>query len=91
MTSNNHSRKSLFDRWSTHYDDDVDVGQFPLIGYGDVLQAVIRLAALDDRHQILDLGVGTGNLSKLFPVSGNQIWGADFSIKMLERARSVLP
>jgi hypothetical protein len=42
MTSNNHSRKSLFDRWSTHYDDDVDVGQFPLIGYGDVLQAVIK-------------------------------------------------
>lgn len=41
--------------------------------------------------RVLDLGVGTGNLSLYFPVPQEQIWGVDFSEKMLEKARVALP
>jgi putative AdoMet-dependent methyltransferase len=91
MVGYDRKRKVLFDRWSTRYDRDVSEGKFPFIGYRDVLISIIRLAEIEPVHQILDLGVGSGNLAKLVPVPARQIWGVDFSDGMLESARAVLP
>ena len=85
------NRKELFDRWSAYYDKSVNRDVFPFIGYKDVLVTSLRLADLDAGHRILDLGVGTGNLSRFLIEITDQVWGADFSEEMLKRAEAVLP
>ena len=85
------NRKELFDRWSSYYDESVNRDAFPFTGYKDVMKTILRLADLEADQRILDLGVGTGNLSKLLVKITTQVWGADFSEEMLKRARSVLP
>jgi putative AdoMet-dependent methyltransferase len=40
---------------------------------------------------VLDLGVGTGNLTARFVAQGCRLWGLDFSSEMLVRARQKLP
>lgn len=84
-------RQRLFDNWSKSYAPDVDDAHFPFIGYRDVLLTLIRGADFKEEHKILELGVGTGNLTRLIPVPPNQILGVDFSEKMLLRARQILP
>lgn len=85
-------RQALFDDWSTSYDGAVDGSDgFPFAGYEETLNAVVRWADVQPQHTILDVGIGTGNLSRLLPVAGENIWGLDFSEKMLARAGEVLP
>jgi len=85
-------RQALFDGWSDDYDHTVqDDDGFPFAGYQGTLKTLIRMANAQSTHTILDLGVGTGNLSRLLPTAGDQIWGIDFSNKMLTKAREVLP
>ena len=48
-------------------------------------------AANSAGQSVLELGVGTGNLSLLFAQKGCQIFGTDFSYRMLEHARHKLP
>ena len=90
MASEN-TRKELFDRWSVHYDKSVKGDAFPFTGYREVLNAILRVADLETGQRILDLGVGTGNLSRCLIKITDQVWGADFSDEMLKRARAVLP
>ena len=90
MRSNPPNRKALFDRWSAYYDLSVDEGGFPFIGYREVLYSLVEMADFRDGQRVLDLGVGTGNLSKVLPVSREAIWGADFSSRMIEKASKIL-
>ena len=68
---NEHSQKELqagFDRWAQTYDQDVAAPAegFPFAGYARALEKVYQKAKADTGMSILDLGVGTGNLSKYF-------------------------
>jgi len=85
------SRKELFERWSSFYDPYMNQDGFPFIAYDQVLRTVIAHADFIPHHRVLDLGVGTGNLARRIPVPQAQIWGVDFSIKMLRKASKVLP
>ena len=85
-------RKELFDTWSQDYDRSVaDQTEFPFIGYHAVLDTIVKKAQVEPQHTLLDVGVGTGNLSSRFPIPGSQICGIDFSQRMLEQAQKNLP
>jgi len=82
---------SDFDRWATHYDDDVRDEGFPLTGYQHVLIETVRLADAKAGMTILDLGVGTGNLSGKFAHLDCELYCTDFSNEMIEYARKKIP
>jgi putative AdoMet-dependent methyltransferase len=84
-------RQNLFNNWAGIYNLDVHQETFPFIGYQDVLSTMVDLANIKPDHVVLDLGVGTGNLARMIPVPSKQVWGIDFSEKMLETAGVALP
>jgi cyclopropane fatty-acyl-phospholipid synthase-like methyltransferase len=85
------SRIALFDRWAERYDQQLVAPRGVFEGYHDVLERVLRDAEARPGMQVLDLGVGTGNLAKRFLDLGCTLWCVDFSPGMLDRARAKLP
>jgi putative AdoMet-dependent methyltransferase len=89
-----HSNDSidLFDRWADNYDASVHADEgFPFAGYEAVLNTIARVAAPQAGVALLDLGTGTGNLLQHFADTGAELWGLDFSERMLSIAREKLP
>ncbi|MFN2304010.1 MAG: class I SAM-dependent DNA methyltransferase [Anaerolineales bacterium] len=85
-------RQELFDHWSEYYNQSVlDNMQFPFQGYDKVLATIVEQAEIKSSHVVLDVGIGTGNLTRLLPLPSEQIWGVDFSVRMLDKARESLP
>ena len=86
------NRVQLFDSWAGNYDHSVHANDdFPVAGYTQVLDEVVRLADLRPGMTILELGIGTGNLAMRLTGQGIKLWGIDFSTKMLARAKEKLP
>lgn len=84
--------RSNFDAWAPTYDRDVvDDGQFPFDGYGRVLDRLVELAAVSPGLPVLELGVGTGNLTRRLADEGGDVWGVDFSPAMLALADEKVP
>ena len=80
-----------FDKWAANYDTSVtDEEGFPFAGYQQILDTVRRSCDVSTEMTILDLGVGTGNLSQRF-VEDCSIVGVDISTEMLKRAAQKLP
>jgi putative AdoMet-dependent methyltransferase len=81
-----------FDSWAENYDRSVSNNSaFPFLGYADLLAKMVALAIPREGMKVLDLGAGTGNLSLLFAKEGCEMWCADFSTAMLEKAKQKLP
>jgi len=81
-----------FDTWASSYDLDVQGEKgFPFEGYAAVLQGIADRAEARPADSVLDLGAGTGNLTLLFARAGCEVWGLDFSSKMLALAHTKLP
>lgn len=81
-----------FDRFAGSYDHAmVSAGGFPFTGYTGVLDRVVERADTHPGMQILDLGVGTGNLAERFADLGCTVRGIDFSAGMLQIARRKVP
>lgn len=83
-----------FDKWSKHYDvsirqhDDVlDLYQH----YDELFDYISSVFANRQGEEILDIGVGTGNLATNLYLEGHSITGVDQSLGMLEVAQSKLP
>lgn len=73
-----------FDRWAKDYDREAVVGRtFPFTGYTQLLRMILRLVNPNSGTAILDLGIGTANLARLFAHKGCEVWGVDFSPAML--------
>ncbi len=89
---NGSDRCRLFDRWAGSYDNEVrsDAG-FPFAGYDRVLDEIVHLAIAKPGMRVLDLGTGTGNLAARFTALGCEVFGIDFSPKMLAVARRKVP
>ena len=86
------SRAGLFDAWAEGYDRSVQGAEgFPFIGYGRVLGEVVARAGVRPGMMVLDLGTGTGNLALLLSRAGAEVWGVDFSPRMLAKARAKVP
>lgn len=81
-----------FDSWADDYDESVrSTSTFPFGGYDEVLNGIVEKAAAEPHSHILDLGVGTGNLARLFHDLGTRVRGVDFSSRMLEKAKVKVP
>lgn len=81
-----------FDQWAHTYDQDVSsTTGFPFAGYSQALTTVWELAEPTPGMSVLDLGVGTGNLARLFMDAGCQVLGADFSSEMLAKTSEKMP
>ncbi len=84
--------QDTFDQWAATYDADViQDGCFPFDGYDRVLQRILDLAHFRPGMAVLELGVGTGNLTKLMSDLGADVWGVDFSPEMLALAQEKVP
>ncbi|MFW9767879.1 MAG: class I SAM-dependent methyltransferase [Candidatus Thorarchaeota archaeon] len=83
----------LFDSWASNYDYWIAIGSdsFPFRGYDNVLNRIVQLANPRPGSQILDVGIGTGNLARRFVELDCEIWGIDYSARMLEEARKKVP
>ena len=86
-----------FDRWALTYDDDMrkgdDSDDWIFAGYYGVLDKVVEYCELDkyNNPSILDIGVGTGNLSSNFLKKDLNITAIDPSEKMREICKSKYP
>ena len=81
-----------FDPWAANYDKDVAAeAGFPFTGYAELLRRILNVAIPQANQKVLDLGCGTGNLAAAFASTGCQVWGTDFSTKMIARAHEKYP
>lgn len=85
----------LFDSWAANYDRslhrDQSADSYPFAGYDEVVAAVVALAQIKPEHEVLDIGAGTGNLTAKLVDQAGEVWGTDFSEKMLIKAREKVP
>lgn len=82
-----------FDKWAGEYDVSIQRYSegYPFEGYYNVLSYVHSLIKEPKKAKILDVGVGTGLLTHELYKKGGQIYGIDFSEKMLELVKQKMP
>ena len=84
-----------FDLWADQYDASVSSSDakdtYPFAGYRKVLNTICSEVMHKPRAKVLDLGFGTGILTKALYDQGCEIYGIDFSQKMVERAQAKMP
>nr|NJM04528.1 hypothetical protein [Desulfobacula sp.] len=82
---NHNERVELFDGWAKKYDAAVSPAQirFPFEGYEEVLDEAVLLSQAVPGMQVLDLGIGTGNLAARF--LNEFYWAADETIAACDR------
>jgi putative AdoMet-dependent methyltransferase len=84
-----------FDLWSDGYDMSVNLSeesnQYPFAGYKNVLNTIYNIIHIKERAAILDIGFGTGTLTKKLYDDKYSIYGVDFSQKMIEIAKTKMP
>jgi cyclopropane fatty-acyl-phospholipid synthase-like methyltransferase len=86
--------QAAFDEWAQTYDQDLQGAlpdHFPFAGYAQALESIWQKAGAAAGDSVLDLGVGTGNLARLFLGSGCRVQGADFSSAMLAKTAAKFP
>ena len=84
-----------FDLWSNNYDKQVQLSdeenRYPFAGYKKVLGTVYEKIRIQNPKDILDIGFGTGILTKKLYDDGYTIYGIDFSSEMLKKANQKMP
>lgn len=84
-----------FDLWADGYDRSVGLSDegntYPFAGYREVLNRIYNAVLSRDNAVICDIGFGTGVLTSRLYQRGCEVWGQDFSARMLELARAKMP
>ena len=84
-----------FDLWADGYDKSVQLSEedneYPFAGYKEVLNTIYNIVHRKEKTKVLDIGFGTGVLIKKLYDDGYEIYGIDFSRKMLEIAKEKMP
>lgn len=84
-----------FDLWADGYDKSVGLSDedqtYPFAGYKGVLARIYQIVMAGGKAKVLDIGFGTGTLTKKLYEQGCEIWGQDFSGRMMELARAKMP
>ncbi len=90
---NQEELREQFNQWAHTYDQELQTAtdRFPFAGYFQVLATIWDRAEVAPGMSVIDLGVGTGNLSQWFVDSGCQVLGVDFSSEMIQKARQKVP
>ncbi len=83
--------KQGFNAWAQAYDKQVRESDqhktYPFDGYSNVLYTLYKHATKTNPKTLLDIGIGTGVLTKRFYDEGLTIYGMDFSDAMIEKAK----
>ncbi len=84
-----------FDLWADGYDEAVGLteeeNRYPFAGYKAVLSEICRAVLSVPRARVLDLGFGTGTLTARLYEQGCEIYGQDFSARMIALAHEKMP
>lgn len=84
-----------FDLWSDNYDKTVSLSEeadeYPFAGYKTVLNEIYKTIRSANGKTVLDIGFGTAILTHRLYTDGYEIYGIDFSEKMLRTAISKMP
>lgn len=84
-----------FDLWADGYDKSVGLSDeeksYPFAGYKDVLGRIYQTVMAKENAKVLDIGFGTGTLTAKLYQGGCEIWGQDFSERMIELAGAKMP
>ena len=84
-----------FDLWADGYDKTVGVSDegntYPFAGYKDVLGTIYKSIMEKPNAVVLDIGFGTGTLTTKLYENGCNIYGQDFSARMIELASQKMP
>jgi 2-polyprenyl-3-methyl-5-hydroxy-6-metoxy-1,4-benzoquinol methylase len=87
----NKIRKDLFDRWAKDYNKNVfkseKEGIYPFAGYSEVKYSIIDIISNAKKAKVLEMGIGTGEITKPLYELGYEITGVDLSNKMIEIAK----
>ena len=80
-----------FDLWADGYDAAVGLSEeensYPFAGYKDVLGTIFQEIMSKKNAKVLDLGFGTGTLTSKLYENGCDVYGQDFSQRMIELAQ----
>lgn len=84
-----------FDLWADGYDKTVGLSDeqqtYPFAVYKGVLARIYQTVMVKKNAKILDIGFGTGTLTTKLYQQGCEIWGQDFSQRMIELANLKMP
>lgn len=84
-----------FDLWADGYDESVGISDeenlYPFAGYKEILARIYKTVLAKGNPVILDIGFGTGTLTSRLYGQGCEVWGQDFSDKMIELASAKMP
>ena len=84
-----------FDLWADGYDEAVGLSdegnEYPFAGYKAVLDRIFNIIMEKPAAAVLDLGFGTGTLTAKLYENGCEIFGQDFSVRMVETASEKMP
>ena len=84
-----------FDLWADGYDKSVNLSdesnEYPFAGYKDLLNTIYKMVHKKEKGKILDIGFGTGVLTKKLYDDGYRIYGLDFSQNMIDIAKEKMP
>jgi len=88
-------KKQLFNQWASNYNQSVIESQksdtYPFAGYSEIKYQIIELIIAKSSATILDMGIGTGEITDPLYRLGYDITGVDFSQKMIEIAKEKMP
>lgn len=81
--------------WADDYDRSVGLsdenGTYPFAGYKQILNEIYNRILSRKGKSVLDIGFGTGTLTTKLYEQGCDIWGQDFSEKMIALAKMKMP
>ncbi len=84
-----------FDLWANGYDKSVGLSEekntYPFAGYKSVLGIIYDTIMQKPHPVVLDLGFGTGTLTRKLYENGCVVYGQDFSSRMIELALEKMP
>ena len=84
-----------FDLWANGYDKSVGLSEekntYPFAGYKSVLGIIYDTIMQKLHPVVLDLGFGTGTLTRKLYENGCVVYGQDFSSRMIELALEKMP
>lgn len=84
-----------FDLWADNYDETVGISDhdntYPFAGYKKILNEIYNCVLKNSSKNILDIGFGTGTLTTKLYEQGCNMYGQDFSYKMVELAKNKMP
>lgn len=84
-----------FDLWADDYDNSVGLSDedktYPFAGYKEILNIIYNRVLAQSGKVVLDIGFGTGALTSKLYENGCDIYGQDFSNRMIELAYEKMP